>query len=190
MPSITLQSAVRSLCLLFTRNSAVISRGGFTSDASLYCWWSSLIFSFKFTIFLRGSGEKERNRARQISWVKFHSPQIIPLHQRCPDVTYMPFYTYRITINITNSRRTWLRHNISDFWLKTLLMKNKNQLSSDISSFEKLQRSKSLPATTKWDSRGSLEHCSYITITDLIILSPKLSIQRVFTVTRPLLLPL
>ena len=65
--SFTLQSAVRSLCLLFTRNSAVISRGGFTSDASLYCWWSSLIFSFKFTIFFRWSrkrgkegGEKKR----------------------------------------------------------------------------------------------------------------------------------
>lgn len=85
----------------------------------------------------------------------------------------MPFYTYRITINITNSRRTWLKHNISDSWLKTLLMKNKNQLSSDISSFEKLWRSKGPPTTTKWDSRGSLEHCSYITITDLIILSPQ-----------------
>ena len=47
----TLQRAVRSRCLLFTRNSAVISRGGFTSDASLYCWWSSFIFSFKFTIY-------------------------------------------------------------------------------------------------------------------------------------------
>lgn len=34
---LTLQRAVRSLCLLFTKNSAVISRGGFTSDASLYC---------------------------------------------------------------------------------------------------------------------------------------------------------
>lgn len=60
MSSFTLQSAVRSLCLLFTRNSAVISRGGFTSDASLYCWWSSLIFSFKFTIFFRWSRKREQ----------------------------------------------------------------------------------------------------------------------------------
>lgn len=34
---LTLHSAVRSRCLLFTRNSAVISLGGLTSLASLYC---------------------------------------------------------------------------------------------------------------------------------------------------------
>ncbi len=34
---LTLQEACKSLCLLLTKNSAVISRGGFTSDASFQC---------------------------------------------------------------------------------------------------------------------------------------------------------
>lgn len=51
--STTLQSAVRSRCLLFTRNSAVMSLGGFTSLASLYCWCSSFTFSLVATIWTR-----------------------------------------------------------------------------------------------------------------------------------------
>lgn len=43
--------------------------------------------------------------------------------KRFPDVTYTQFYIHKITLNITKSRRTWLKLNISNFWLNTLLMR-------------------------------------------------------------------
>ena len=48
--SLTLQAARRSLILLLTRNSAVMSRGGFTSAASLLCLCSSSTLSFSVSI--------------------------------------------------------------------------------------------------------------------------------------------
>lgn len=58
---LTLQSAVRSRCLLFTRNSAVMSLGGLTSLASLYCWWSSFTRSLVDTIF---KGQDKRSHLK------------------------------------------------------------------------------------------------------------------------------
>ena len=43
----TLHAALRSLCLLLTRNSAVISRGGFTSEASFHCLCNSATLSLR-----------------------------------------------------------------------------------------------------------------------------------------------
>ena len=47
----TLHNVCRSLCLLLARNSAVMSLGGFTSEASFHCLFVSSIFSFNASIF-------------------------------------------------------------------------------------------------------------------------------------------
>lgn len=63
---LTLQRADRSRCLLFTKNSAVISLGGFTSLASLYCWCNSLTRSLVFTNYK----ERKRRKCKPL-YVKF-----------------------------------------------------------------------------------------------------------------------
>lgn len=65
---LTLQRAVKSRCLLFTKNSAVISLGGLTSLASLYCWCSSLTRSLVFTIYK----ERERRKCTEILVYRVH----------------------------------------------------------------------------------------------------------------------
>lgn len=65
---LTLQRAVKSRCLLFTKNSAVISLGGLTSLASLYCWCSSLTRSLVFTIYK----ELERRKRTEILVYRVH----------------------------------------------------------------------------------------------------------------------
>lgn len=67
---LTLQSAVRSRCLLFTRNSAVISLGGLTSLASLYCWCSSLTRSLVVTIWEKGRKGEKRAVLDRFPWKK------------------------------------------------------------------------------------------------------------------------
>ena len=54
----TLHNVCRSLCLLLTRNSAVMSLGGFTSEASFHCLFISSIFSFNASIF----GKRKQNK--------------------------------------------------------------------------------------------------------------------------------
>ena len=58
---LTLHSVCRSPCLLLTRNSAVMSLGGFTSEASLHCLFVSSIFSFNASIF-----EKKNKRSKNL----------------------------------------------------------------------------------------------------------------------------
>lgn len=65
----TLQSAVRSRCLLFTRNSAVISLGGLTSLASLYCWWSSFTRSFVVTIYDIWPNKRDQREVMRGRWM-------------------------------------------------------------------------------------------------------------------------